>query len=280
MDEVNSTRNRPPDATPDGACDTHVHFYQSRFPIAPTALLKPDDASVADYRAVQARLGLSRVVVVQPTTYGQDNDCQLEAMALLGANARGVVVVDSSASGKKLRDLHDLGARGVRFHMLAGGALPWEELEPVARRVTALGWHIQLQLNGRELAERLEQLRRLPVPLVVDHIGRFMPPVHTNDPAFRALLTLLDTGRCWVKLSAPYESSRAGPPRYEDVSALARALVAHAPQRMLWASNWPHPGQTNPPDEEHLLDLLNNWAADPDTRRRILVDNPAALYDF
>lgn len=196
MAEIDSTRDRSPADTPSDACDTHVHFYHSRFPIAPGALLRPGDAAVADYRAVQNRLGLTRVVVVQPTTYGKDNTRQLEAMATLGTDARGIVVADSTISEEELQHLDALGVRGVRFHMLPGGALPWEELERVAERVKPLGWHIQLQLNGRELTERLEQLRQLPVPLVLDHIGRFMPPVRADHPAFRALLALLDTGHC------------------------------------------------------------------------------------
>jgi len=265
---------------PPGACDTHMHFYDSRFPSAPTALMTPPDAGVAAYRGIQERLGLDRVVVVQPTTYGRDNDCQLEAMAALGDRARGVLVVDEDVSDEELDRLTTLGTRGVRFHMLPGGALPWEQLETVAARVHAFGWHVQLQMNGREFGDRLDQLQRLPGGLVVDHVGRFMDPVDTGDESFRALLRLIDGGRCWVKLSAPYESSVSGPPAFADVRPLARALVAHAPERMLWASNWPHPGQKAPPDEAALLDLLHDWVDDDRTRARILVDNPAALYGF
>lgn len=267
-------------ALPAGACDTHMHFYNARHPAAPTALITPPDAWIEDYRALQARLGLSRVVVVQPTTYGRDNACQLEAMAAFGDDARGVVVVDSSVTEATLERYHALGVRGVRFHMLPGGALDWDELAPVAARIRDYGWHVQLQVNGRELPARLPALKALPVELVVDHVGRFMPPVDMDHPAFRALLALLDTGRCWVKLSAPYESSRSGPPDYADVSPLARALVRHAPERMLWASNWPHPGQAAPPDEARLLALLEAWAGDALSCRRILVDNPARLYGF
>lgn len=266
--------------TPAGACDTHMHFYHHRYPAAPTALIEPPDAWVADYRALQRRLGLERVVVVQPTTYGRDNRALLDALAELGDAARAVVVVDDGVSDAELADLTARGVRGVRFHMLPGGALPWELLETVAARVAPFGWHVQLQVNGREFAERLADLQRLPCPLVVDHVGRFMPPVTVDDPAFRALRSLLDGGRCWVKLSAPYESSKADAPRYGDVTPLARALVAAAPERMLWASNWPHPGQDPAPDDARLLDLLAEWVDDPAVRERILVANPAALYGF
>ena len=265
---------------PQGACDTHIHFYNTRFPSAPTALITPPDAWVEDYRLIQKRLNLERVVVVQPTTYGRDSSCQLEAMKSFGKNARGVMVADPSTSDGELDRLTRLGVRGLRFHMLPGGALPWDILEEMAARVKNFGWHIQLQMNGRELPEREQMLKRLPCDLVVDHVGRFMEPVPTDDPAFKVLLRFLDAGRCWVKLSAPYESSESGPPDWADVTAEARALVKAAPERMLWASNWPHPGQKNPPDEADLLDLLLDWADDAAVRNRILTENPAELYGF
>ncbi|MFQ5773043.1 MAG: amidohydrolase family protein [Kiloniellaceae bacterium] len=271
---------RPKLVAPTGACDTHMHFYNGKYPTAPSALIMPPDAWIDDYRKVQARLGLERVVVVQPTTYGTDNACQLEAMAAFGADARGVVVVDASASEAEIARLTRHGVRGARFQMLPGGAVPWDILEEVAARVHGFGWHIQLQMNGREFAERAALLRRLPGTLVVDHVGRFMDPVPPDHPSFKVLLDLLDAGRCWVKLSAPYESSKDGPPRYADVAAEAKVLAAHAPERMLWASNWPHPGRTPPPDDAAMLDLLLDWVEDEAARTRILADNPAELYGF
>jgi len=265
---------------PPGACDTHIHFYDRRHAAAPDSILRPPDASVDDYRRVQQRIGLTRTVVVQPTTYGLDNRCQLEAMASLGPAARGVMVVDSTTPTAELDRLDSLGVRGARFHMLPGGAVPWTDLDAVATTIDQFGWHIQLQLNGRELADRLEQLLGLPTPLVVDHIGRFMPPVDVDHTSFIALRRLVDQGKCWVKLSAPYESSTSGPPSYADVDPLARALVEQAPERMLWATNWPHPGQADPPDGPTLVNLLTRWVGDEQARRRILVDNPAELYRF
>ena len=150
----------------------------------------------------------------------------------------------------------------------------------MAARVEPFGWHVQLQMDGRDLAERESVLRRLPCELVIDHNGKFLEPVATTHPGFQTLLRLLEAGRCWVKMSAPYETSKVGPPRYEDVGVLARSLAAAAPDRMLWATNWPHPGQTSRPDEKALLDVLSDWAPDAATRRKILCDNPATLYGF
>ncbi len=261
------------------ACDTHTHFYDHRYPVASASRLRPSDATPTDYRTAQATLGTERVVVVQPTTYGLDNSCQLDAMATFGGAARGVMVVDHEAQPAELARLTDLGVRGARFHMLPGGAVPWEMLEVVAANIAPFGWHIQLQLDGRELPDRLDRLLRLPVGLVVDHVGRFMPAAGPDTPAFAALLTLVDHGAT-VKLSAPYESSGTGPPGFDDVTRLVDALTARAPDRLVWASNWPHPGQVTPPTAAELVSLRDRWLPTDELRRRVLVDNPAALYDF
>lgn len=267
-------------------CDTHMHFYDSRYPASPEATLRPPDATVADYLQIQAALGLERVVVVQPTTYGLDNSCQLDAMASLAeistlgeGAARGVVVVDSSVSDDELRMLTTAGVRGARFHMLPGGAVGWDELEPVAARIAPFGWHIQLQLDGHELADRLDKLLALPCPLVIDHVGRFMPPTEPTGPAFAALLQLVDAG-AHVKLSAPYESALDPSHAYEAVGACIDTLVTRAPDRLLWATNWPHPGQADPPSLRQLSDLRDRWLATESLRRQVLVDNPAHLYNF
>jgi D-galactarolactone isomerase len=266
---------------PAGTCDTHMHIYDGRFPSAPTAPFTPPDALVSDYLKVRARLGITRTVVVQPSTYGKDNRCTLQGIAALGLDvARGIAVVDAGTSEAELRELTQGGMRGVRFHQLPGGALAWDELDRIAARVQSVGWHVQLQLDGRLLPEREAQIRGWPGCIVIDHVGKFLEPVTPDHPAFRCLLGLVETGRVWVKLSAPYEVSKSGPPLYEDVGRLAKALVRAAPERMLWASNWPHPSVKEKPNDAVLLDVLLDWAPDEATRRKILVDNPAELYGF
>ena len=275
--------NRPRLSAPPGACDTHMHFYgpQDQYPLATTASSVPPLATVADYRKVQKRLGLKRVVVVQPSAYGFDNRYALDAINQLGDDARGIVVVDTSVTDDELQQLTDLGARGIRFFMFPGGVLPWEMLDEMAARVYEFGWHVQLQLDGRELPDHIAQIRSLPGRFVIDHVGKFIEPVATSDRAFKMLIELVDSGQCWVKLSAPYETSKVGPPLYSDVGKLAKALVKASPERMLWASNWPHPSaRNNLPDDAMLLDLLLDWVDDDATRNRILVDNPAKLYGF
>jgi D-galactarolactone isomerase len=257
-----------------------MHIYEDRFPLVPQAIFKPPHAPLGDYLQVQRALGLSRAVIVQPNGYGFDNRCTLEALAALGTSARAIVTVRPDVADAELERLARAGVRGVRYHLLPGGVLGWDSLEPMAARIAALGWHVQLQIDGRELPRHESALLRLPVRLVIDHNGKFLEPVATDHPGFATLLKLLEAGNTWVKLSAPYETSKSGPPHYEDVSVLAKALVAARPDRCVWATNWPHPGQKSPPDTARLLELLAEWAPDDVTRHRILVDNPAALYGF
>jgi len=239
------------------------------------------EATVEAYRALQARLGLERVVVVQPSAYGFDNRCTLDAIRQLGAGARGVVMLRPEAGEAELEACTEQGARGVRFLMLEGGVTRWEELEPVAARVAPFGWHVQLQMDGRLLPEREVGLGRLPCPLVIDHNGKFLGPVDVDHPGFLSLCRLLDTGRVWVKTSACYETSQEGPPRYGDVARLAQALIRRFPERVVWGTNWPHPSKRlEPPDDALLLDLVAEWAGGGDVLERIMVVNPAKLYGF
>jgi D-galactarolactone isomerase len=229
---------------------------------------------------MRARLGIDRSVVVQPSTYGKDNRCTLEAVAAMAPDARCIVVVDESVTDVELDRLTKLGARGVRFFMLPGGSLPWEILEIMAARIAPFGWHIQLQLDGRDLPAREALLNRLSAGLVIDHTGKFLEPVAPHHESFRVLLRLVEKG-AWVKLSAPYETSKTGPPYYDDIGRLAKLLVKAAPEQMIWATNWPHPSPGVPvPDDAVMLDMLLDWVPDDAVRKKILVDNPARLYGF
>ena len=273
---------KPALVAPRGACDTHMHFYDESAPAAPGTFL-PGTFSVEDYRKVQQRLGLERVIVVQPNAYADDNTVTLNSIRKLGLKgARGVAVVKPGVSDSELDRLTKAGICALRIMTLHGGTLGFDVMDALMARVHPFGWHANIQLDGRELPKVEAQIKRLPGRFVIDHTGKFLEPVSPDSGEFRSLLNLLDTGRCWVKLSAPYETSKTGAPKYEDVARLARALVRHAPERMLWASNWPHPSarKPQPPDDADLLDLLLDWAPEERTRRRILCDNPAELYAF
>ena len=265
---------------PPGACDCHMHVYDDRYPVDPRWKVPPPVAPVAAYREVQRELGIGRAVVVQPNAYGFDNSCTVDAIRELGPQTRGVATVPPDVTSGELARLHKAGIRGARCYMLPNAFLSWDDVRVIAARVAPFGWHIQLQLDGRDLPKHAPLLGKLPTEVVIDHNGKYLVPVEPSDPSFLALLRLLDSGRTWVKLSAPYETSKTGAPRYEDVSVLARALALHNPERCVWASNWPHPGRNPPPDNVDILDLLLDWVPGEATRQRILVDNPAQLYGF
>lgn len=266
---------------PNGACDCHIHVFKKGAPIIAGAVAAPEEEDVTRYRAMRDALGLTRAVIVQPTAYGTDNRVTAEGIKALGAtDTRGIAIVDSSASDTLLRDLTDAGFCGARFQMLPGGIIGWDQLDRIAERVNGFGWHAQLQLDGRTLPDRAEQILSWPGRIVIDHIGKFLEPVTPDHRAFQCLLRLVDTGRVWVKLSAPYEVSRIGAPGYDDVSVLARALAQHAPERMLWASNWPYLMTTPRPDDQRMLELLSEWAPDSAIQKRILCDNPQEVYGF
>ena len=268
--------------TPPGACDTHFHIYEPGYDMRASASHPSQPGTLAHYREIQKHLGLSRAVIVQPSAYGTDNTCTLEAMGKLGPDAaRGVAIVDPAAPDAELERLTKAGIRGVRYHM-RGGVLTWDTMPAVAARVAPFGWHVQLQCESRELTAHEDIIARLPCDLVVDHMGRFGAGTPETDRDWRLLMRLLGTGRCWVKLSGPYYGSKSGPPLYADKAPIAKALIKAAPERMLWASNWPHPAfKKDFPDEGKLLDTLAEWTTqDESLRRKILVTNPARLYGF
>ncbi len=266
---------------PANAADCHMHIYDSRFPVAPNATLRPPDALPADYQKLQQRIGTTRNVVVQPSTYGTDNSCTLAALAAFGPSARGVAVVDTGVSDEELKRMAGLGVKGIRFNLVQAGATTVEMLEPLSRRVEPLGWHVQIHMKGDQIAGIEDLLLRLPSPIVFDHIARIPPEAGVQHPGYQTVRKLLDKGRTWVKLSGAYQDTKVGPPGYADVSVVAREFAKAAPERMVWATDWPHPTEREKKlDDAVLFDLLAAWVPDESIWRRILVENPEKLYGF
>jgi D-galactarolactone isomerase len=276
---------RPRLVAPPKSCECHSHIYGplDKYPYAVGAgrSLHPD-ASVADYRAVMDNLGIERYVIVHPSAYGTDNSRTLDAMRELGSDcARGVAVCCTDVSREELASLHAAGIRGFRFTR-QGNDVTLDDLPTVVPRIAPFGWHVQVQENGEDAAEWLPRITDLAVPVVVDHIGRMPKNMDLNDPRFVAFLKLLETGNMWVKISGPYYGSAAGAP-YLDVVPRIRKLAEVRPDRLVWALNWPHPQfpADGKPVPAHCLDiLLEAFPDDPATRKAILADNPAKLYDF
>ena len=219
---------------------------------------------------------------MQSNAYQFDNSCLEAALTAMGDEARGVAVVTPAVEDKEIERLHNLGVRAARIMDFGNGAVGTGHLNAVAERVTPFGWHTIVQFDGREIVEKLDRLTSAPGRFVIDHAGKFISPVSPDSTVFKALLSLIDRGNCYVKLSACYETSISGPPDYEDVGSLSRALVDHAADRIMWASNWPHVSATaqSYPDDGALVDLLPNWIPDTAAQQQILVDTPAELYGF
>jgi predicted TIM-barrel fold metal-dependent hydrolase len=274
---------RPRTAAPVHACDCHIHVYDARFPATGSGGAILDRATAGEYRRFQSRIGTSRTVVVQPRTNGTDNAVTLDAVAQLGlAHARGVAVLRDDATDATLRQLDAGGIRGLRFslHEPQHGVTTFAMIEPLARRIAPLGWHAQLHLTADQLAHHAAMIERLPCRIVIDHRAR-LGPGGAAHPAFALVRRLLEAGRTWVKISGPYLDSRTGGPAWADVEAGARALIAAAPERMLWGSDWPHPTERDAkPDDAEWFDRLADWTPDEATRTRILVDNPREPYGF
>jgi predicted TIM-barrel fold metal-dependent hydrolase len=274
---------------PPGACDCHHHIYDpARFPPSRASVQQVPNARVEDYRLLQRRLGLSRDIVVTPAPYPapvSDNQAALDAIRQLGPNARGVVIVYPQITDAELKAYDAAGVRGVRYSLTSGrpGAASTaspEEIEAMSKRVNALGWHVQFNTTAEQIVAAADLLRRLPSPIVFDHMGHLPQPEGIEHPGFRIIRELIDKGRTWVKLSVTYDSSKEGPPGYADVNRVGQAYVKAAPERLVWGSNWPHPSEPNKPDDAMLFDLLAQWAPDAATRNRILVQNPETLYGF
>ena len=269
---------------PANACDCHMHIYDpARFRMVPSQRVPPADAAVPQYRLLQRRIGTSRVVVVTPRNYATENDVTVDAIRQLGANARGVAVLHPRVTNVELKRLHEAGVRGIRFSLNdpATAIVSIDMVEPLSKRVADLGWHVQFNMEGQQVVEWADLLRRLPSPMVFDHMGHPPLPAGIGHPSHGVIRDLIDRGRTWVKLSGAYLNTRVGPP-YPDATQIAQAFVTAAPERMVWGSDWPHPTEPldRKPNDALLFDLLSEWAPNETTRHRILVENPEALYGF
>ncbi len=241
---------------------------------------EPEAGEAADYKAVLARLGIERCVLVQPSFYGLDNGCQIAAMRIIGRErCRGVAVVDETISNAELQRLHDAGMRGVRFNLMSGG-LPVSALETIAHRIADFGWHVQLFASAPAIEAIEARLRALPVATVIDHMGCPEKAGGVAQSGFQAVLRLLRDRVVWVKLAGAERLSalKAG---FDDVVPFAQALIAAAPERVVWGMDWP-PSRyfDTPPEPEDWVRLLLKYAPGAAARRAVLVDNPATLYGF
>ena len=267
------------------ACDSQFHVFGPReiYPVRPHAAYEMPTATVAAAMKMHRTLGIQRGVIVQPTTYGADHQATLDGIAAAGANYRGCAnaAVFQSADNATLAKLHAGGIRGARFSRQSLGiALSPRDFARATARIRELGWYAKVQPETAGFAEQAAQYEALDVPVLIDHMGRPNAAAGRDDPSVKKVLELLSKGNFWVMLSLAEKISKTGPP-WDDVIPIMRALIEAAPDRVVWASDWPHPVSTSqPPNEADLVELLYRATHDDAERRRILVDNPAKLFGF
>jgi predicted TIM-barrel fold metal-dependent hydrolase len=274
-------RYRPPA----DACDAHCHIFgpAERYPYAADRSYTPPDAPLSRFKQLQATLGLSRAVLVNASCHGRDNSVIVDAIAQSRGRYRGIANADDSFSESDFARLHAQGFRGVRFNFVKhlGGVPDMGEFERVLARIRPLGWHVDLHFDAADLLEFDALLQSLPLPFIIDHMGRVPTALGLEQPPFRQLLELARRNeRCWIKISGSERISSAGPP-FTDAVPFAQALVAAAPDRILWGTDWPHPNiARHMPNDGDLVDLVPLILPDVALQRRILVDNPHRLYQF
>ena len=281
--------SRPQFTLPAGAVDAHCHVFGpgEEFPFAPERKYTPCDASKNDLFVLRDRLGFSRNVIVQATCHGADNRAMLDAIAYSDGRARGVATVKPGTPNDEIARLHAGGVRGVRFNFVKRlvDVLPRDGLRQVAEQIAPLGWHIVIYFEAEELPELRDFFLDLPVPLVVDHMGRPDVSLDPEGPQFEGFLDLMRAKPdVWCKVTCPERLSRTGPPAlggeqaaYRDVVPFARRVVEEFPDRVLWGTDWPHPGYTMP-DDGLLVDFIPHIAPTPAQQQALLVDNPMRLY--
>ena len=269
---------------PGGATDTHAHLFGpvARFPYSADRTYTPEECTAEDYAAMLATIGFSRAVLVQGGAHGTDNRAILEAIAGSSGTYRGVVVVPPGLGIDELGKLHAVGIRGVRLSTMSGSGIPFSELGRLAAEVHELGWHVLLHFKDpNELLDVVPVLERMQNPFVLDHLARITAADGIASPPFRAVLRLLETDRCYVKLASMYRLS-SEPYPHRDLLPMIQTIVAARSDRVIWGSNWPHPIHYHGvmPNDGDLVDLIPLWLPDPRDQHRVLVENPAVLYGY
>jgi predicted TIM-barrel fold metal-dependent hydrolase len=268
---------------PPGSCDAHMHVFGplDQYPCVSRPHYTLPDGNLQQYLRLMQVLGTERFIIVQPSFYGTDNRCLLDALIVAGENARGVVMVEPTIADSELDRYHTLGVRAVRVDLFKRAAQPIEtiksDIEQIAQRVVRRGWHLQFYAPGWLVRDLLGFLATLEVDFVIDHMGYMLEEDGLTQADFLRLLDLMRTGRCWLKLSGPYRIAKTR--GYEAVAHLAKAIVAAAPDKTIWGSDWPHIPDSGR-DTGELLNLLAAWVPDADVRRLVLVENPRRLFAF
>jgi 2-pyrone-4,6-dicarboxylate lactonase len=278
---------RPRIRLPKGAVDTHVHVFEPGYALSPARGYTPPYSTLEDLRRLHATLGIDRVVFTQPSIYGVDNSAILDAMAALNREtpnrARAVVALDMRSTEKQLAELDRAGVRGVRLNTDNKGGMPiaFDAVPELSARIRPFGWHLEFLFPGKDILELMPVFRSLTIPMSIAHFAYQPAMAGVRAPGFQALLELVRSGNCWVKISGANRVSRGDLPPYDDVAPMAHALIEAGPGRVMWGTDWPHPNkyEVNPNDGD-LVDAFGDWVSDQAKRHEIMVDTPAAFYRF
>jgi 2-pyrone-4,6-dicarboxylate lactonase len=275
---------KPKFKPPPLACDAHCHVFgpAAKFPYAPDAPYWPPDSPFESLRELHKKLGLERAVIVHASCHGSDMRVTLDAIARSGASYRGTAIIDESCSEKEFQRMHDGGIRGVRFNFVRhlGGRPDLGFFRKTIQKLPFFGWHLVLHVDANDLVEFKDLFSKLPVPMVIDHMGRVKAADGLEQAPFKVLLEFMKNENCWVKVCGAERVSSLGPP-FTDAVPFARALIAAASERVLWGTDWPHPNVGgHMPNDGDLVDLFPLMAPEPEMQYKILVDNPARLYGF
>ena len=271
----------PREKFPPGATDCHAHVFGPETPLLPKTHFVPHPCPLEDYVRMLRKLGCERAVLVQPSVYGTDNSMITAALRSKTFPLRAVAVVAEDVSDRELEAMHADGFRGVRINTAsATRGLRLEHAARLADRLRPMGWHLQFFVNLRQTPEIVDELAKLNITLVIDHFGRIGAADGLDAPPFQALLRLLRRENVWAKLMGPYFASEQFP-KYPDLARFARAMVATAPERIVWGTDWPHASaREKMQNDGDYADMLTDWVPDGAQRNRILVTNPQRLYSF
>jgi len=278
------TPTNPSFSLPRGAVDAHCHVFGpgELFPFAPERKYTPADATKDDLWRLRDYLGFDRNVIVQATCHGDDNSAMVDALRSSQGRARGVATVRQTVTDGQLAAMHEAGVRGVRFNFVKRLVDPKPDAyyRDLVARITPLGWHAVIYFEAADLEERWELFTSLPVPVVVDHMGRPDVSKPVEGPEFSRFLAFMEQNpNVWCKVSCPERLSVEGPPSYADVRPFARTVVERFPDRVLWGTDWPHPNmKSHVPDDGLLVDVIPHIAVTQALQQALLVDNPTRLY--
>jgi predicted TIM-barrel fold metal-dependent hydrolase len=272
---------------PEGVIDSHAHIFgpDEKYDFSPRRGYTPPEAPLERYLSLHRTLGrIKRAVLTQPSVYGTDNSCMLDIVDQMDGKFLAIAAVGADITDAELEALNERRVRGVRVNLVDKGGMPFEDIRAVRKfteRIKHLGWHLELLVHVHEFEDLRETMNGMAVDVSVGHLGYMKTSNPLSHPGFQEFLDLMRDGKCWAKLSGSYRITTQEKPPYSDVTPYAQAIIEANEDRVIWGTDWPHPWVSgHMPNDGVLMNQLADWAPDPTVRKKILVDNPEALFGF